>query len=229
MTLFRHECLIYWETWRHEELGSNQNWISLFYLRSFDLKISCWIEFFHFKKQRIVGLIVWATVIKSGDLVWDVRLDKPPGSHCCSFLPPRISELRAFPSRFLLILCIFIIIFTEFLYFSCRDVMYRWSVSEGKRSKLHWRVSPIASTLYKLMGPSPLNHAAHLVLSTVCTLCTQTESRDYSGMEEATVTLLKSYVSAISMNKTALNKVLYYTAERHQLFGYAIKSVINWL
>ena len=75
-TLFR----IWTMTWRYLSLNVSftewrdeankvvrlKNWIIPFYLRFFELKI---FYFFANKKQRIVGLIVGATAIKSGDPV----------------------------------------------------------------------------------------------------------------------------------------------------------------
>ena len=63
-------------TWRGEHFSLDQNWISPLFLRFVELKIICCIEFLYFNKQRIVGLIVWATAIKFGDLVWDMRFNK---------------------------------------------------------------------------------------------------------------------------------------------------------
>ena len=98
----------------------------------------------YFKKWWIVFLILWATVIESTGYCERCAVWQAARQSLLWFFRHRRLVKYTFSVPLFDIFYAFHIIFTECRYFSCRDVICLWSVSEGKRSKwLRWAWSSL--------------------------------------------------------------------------------------
>ena len=114
------------------------------------------------------GLLAWSFELQWSSLgiLCEIcgSISRLAGGHGCGFLPPRISELRVFSVSTHSMDCI--VIFTKFHYFLMpgSDISVeceRWTIFKIAQTSL------IASTCINHKDGAPLNHAAHLVLSTL--------------------------------------------------------------